>query len=304
MKYPMQIKKVCFDSNFSNFSNFLSKYRAAVCEFIDYLYEYRSDMRDDINAIEKMRLIRKKQSPLKPREYYKDKLEYDELNKAFMKELESLTFENLITSKAKELGLYKNDTIEIRDNLDISLHLSYYIKPSEAETIVKAKDKYLTFRKDTDFCNFYTGSLFHDLDLALIEFFGAFTDVSDMERALSQPQPQPISQPQPEADPAKDITNHFDRAPIKEVIEHFKDLEKYMGNGEFIEWIKLAFDLRQLPEQKFTLNRQFLKKDIRHIFHSYWKRYGKKGNKSEYVKLLSDYFNDFDFKNTMNNFHK
>ena len=24
MKYPMQIKKVCFDSNFSNFSNFLS----------------------------------------------------------------------------------------------------------------------------------------------------------------------------------------------------------------------------------------------------------------------------------------
>ena len=244
-----------------------------------------------------MSRIGEKQSPLKPREYYKDKLEYDELNKAFMEklnELDELSYSTLIILKAKELGLYKNSTIEIRNNLNVTAHLLSDIKPGEAEKIVKAKDKYLTFRKDTDFCNFYTGSLFHDLDLALIEFFGAFTDVSDMERALSQPQPQPISQPQPEADPAKDITNHFDRAPIKEVIEHFKDLEKYMGNGEFIEWIKLAFELAVTGTKIYT-DRQF-KKDIRHIFHSYWKRYGKKGNKSEYVKLLSDYFNDFDLK--------
>ena len=282
----------------------LKEYRAAVCEFIDYLYEYRSDMRDDIKTIEEMILIRKKQSSLKPREYYEDKRKYDECEKAFTDKLDSLTFENLITSEAKELGLYKNDTIEIRNNLNVTAHLLSDIKPGEAEKIVEAKDKYLTFRKDTDFCNFLTGSLFHDLDLALIEFFGAFTDVSDMERALSKPQPQPQPQPQPKADPAKDITNHFDRAPIKEVIEHFKDLEKYMGNGEFIEWIKLAFELKQLPEQKFSLDRQFQKSKIRNIFHSYWKRYGKKGNKSEYVKLLSDYFNDFDFKNTMNNFHK
>lgn len=285
----------------------LKEYRAAVCEFIDYLYEYRSDMRDDIKTIEEMILIRKKQSTLKPKEYYKDKLEYYELNKAFMEklnELDELSYSTLIILKAKELGLYKNDTIEIRNNLNVTAHLLSDIKPNEVEKIVEAKDKYLTFRKDTDFCDFYTGSLFIDLDLALIEFFGAFTDVSDMERALSQPQPQPISQPQPEADPAKDITNHFDRAPIKEVIEHFKDLEKYMGNGEFIEWIKLAFELKQLPEQKFSLDRQFQKSKIRNIFHSYWKRYGKKGNRSKYVKLLSDYFNDFDFKNTMNNFHK
>jgi hypothetical protein len=284
----------------------LKEYRAAVCEFIDYLYEYRSDMRDDIKTIEEMILIRKKQSTLKPREYYEDKRKYDECEKAFTDKLDSLTFENLITSEAKKLGLYKNSTIEIRNNLNVTAHLLSDIKPSEAEKIVEAKDKYLTFRKDTDFCNFLTGSLFHDLDLALIEFFGAFTDVSDMERTLSKPQPQPQPQPQPKADPAKDITNHFDRAPIGEVIEHFKDLEKYMGNGEFIEWIKLAFELRQIPkpEQKFSLNGQFLKKDIRHIFHSYWKKKGIKGNKSEYVKLLSDYFKDFEFDNTMNNFHK
>ncbi len=285
----------------------LKEYRAAVLEFIDYLYDNRSLMRDDIKTIEEMSRIREKQSPLKPREYYKDKLKYDELNKAFMEklnELDELSYSTLIILKAKELGLYKNSTIEIRNNLDVTAHLLSDIKPGEAEKIVKAKDKYLTFRKDTDFCNFYTGSLFHDLDLALIEFFGAFTDVSDMERALLKPQPQPQPQPQPEADPAKDITNHFDKTPIGNVIEHFKELEKYMGNGEFIKWIKLAFDLRQLPEQKFTLNRQFLKKDIRHIFHSYWKRYGKKGNKSEYVKLLSDYFAGFEPNNTLNNFHK
>ncbi len=282
----------------------LKEYRAAVLEFIDYLYDYRSDMRGDIETIKEMSRIREKQSSLKPREYYEDKRKYDECEKAFMKELESLTFDNLITSKAKELGLYKNSTIEIRNNLNVTAHLLSDIKPSEAEKIVKAKDKYLTFRKDTDFCNFLTGLLFHDLDLALIEFFGAFTGVSDMERALSKPQPQPQPQPQPKADPAKDITNNFNKTPIGNVIEHFKELEKYMGNGEFIEWIKLAFELRQLPEQKFSLNGQFLKKDIRHIFHSYWKRYGKKGNKSEYVKLLSDYFAGFEPNNTLNNFHK
>ena len=27
MKYPMQIKKVCFDSNFGNFSNFFNKHK-------------------------------------------------------------------------------------------------------------------------------------------------------------------------------------------------------------------------------------------------------------------------------------
>lgn len=288
----------------SNKADQLKDYRKNVLEFIDYLHENRSYMKDDVRTIERVRGIHEKQHHLKPKDNYKDAREFKELQSRKESELDNLIWNNLITSKAKELNLYEGDsTIDLRNNLDPAIHLDS-IKPAEEAEIIEAKDKYLTFRKETGFCDFGAGFLFHDLDSALISFFGAFTDVSDMERALSQPQPQPISQPQPEADPAKDITNHFDRAPIKEVIEHFKDLEKYMGNGEFIEWIKLAFELKQLPEQKFSLDGQFQKSKIRNIFHSYWKRYGKKGNKSKYVKLLSDYFNDFDFKNTMNNFHK
>lgn len=280
----------------------LKEYRAAVLEFIDYLYDNRSLMRDDIKTIEEMSRIGEKQSPLKPREYYKDKLKYDERNKAFMEklnELDELSYSTLIILKAKELGLYKNSTIEIRNNLDVTAHLLSDIKPGEAEKIVKAKDKYLTFRKETDFCNFYTGSLFHDLDLALIEFFGAFTDVSDMKRTQSEP-----PTPQPEADPVETIINNFNSDSVNDIIDHFRSLEKLMNNGEFMQWIKLAFEKQEPPERKFKLIGKYKKGDIRKLFHTYWRSSGKHGNREVYVRLLSDYFEKFEFENTKANFHK
>lgn len=284
----------------------LKNYRKSILEFIEYLYENRGYMKDDVKTIEKCREIGNRQFlELKPRENYKDARKFNELQSEKEELYHNLTWNNLITSKAKELKLYENSTIEIRNNLNPGKHLGDHIKPTEeikpAEEaeIIEAKDKYLTFRKETGFCSFMTGLLSCDLDLALIDFFGAFTDVSDMKRTQSEP-----PTPQPEADPVETIINNFNGDSVDDIIDHFRSLEKYMNNGEFEQWIKQAFEMQEAPKKEFKLTGKRTKSEIRRLFYTYWKSSGKHGNKKEYVRLLSDYFEEFDFESTYTNFHK
>lgn len=285
----------------SNKADQLKNYRENILQFIDYLHENRSYMKDDIKTIEKIRGIDERQYSLKPRESYKDAREFKDFQSKKESELDNLTWNNLITFKARELKLYEvNSTIDLRNNLNPEIHLDF-IKPAEEAEIIEAKEKYLTFRKETEFCDFLTGLLFHDLDSALISFFGAFTDVSDMKRTQSEPQT-----PQPEADPVdiETIINNFNSDDIDGIIEHFRSLEKYMKNGEFMKWIKQAFEMQEISERKFEITGEYTKKEIRNLFYTYWKNSGEHGNRKEYVKLLSDYFEKFPFENTMNNFNK
>jgi hypothetical protein len=280
----------------------LKNYRKSILEFIEYLYENRGYMKDDVKTIEKCREIGNRQFlELKPKEKYKDMREFKKIQSEKEELYDSLTWDNLIIKKAKELKLYENSTLDIRNRLNTAIHLMYDIKPAEEAEIIEAKEKYLTFRKETDFCSFLTGSLFLDLDSALTEFFGAFTDVSDMKRTQSEP-----PTPQSEDDPVdiKMITNNFNSDDINSVIDHFQDLEKNMKNGEFIQWIKQAFEMQEAPKKEFKLTGKHTKSEIRGLFHSYWTSSGKHGNKKEYVRLLSDYFEEFDFESTNTNFHK
>lgn len=278
----------------------LKNYRKSILEFIEYLYENRGYMKDDVKTIEKCREIGNRQFlELKPRENYKDARKFNELQSEKEELYHNLTWNNLIYSKAKELKLYENLTIEIRNRLNTAIHLMYDIKPAEATEIIKAKEKYLTFRKETDFCSFLI-ELFYDLDLALTEFFGAFTDVSDMKRTQSEP-----PTPQPEADPVETIINNFNGDSVDDIIDHFRSLEKLMNNGEFMQWIKLAFEKQEPPERKFQLKRGFKIGKIRGgLFYTYYKKPGNHGEKDKYVKLLSDYFEGFEFENTKANFNK
>ena len=285
----------------SNKADQLKEYRKNVLEFIDYLHENRSYMKDDIKLINEIQALHDKQHNLKRNENYKDARKFKEIQSGKVSKLDNLTWNNLITSKAKELNLYEGDsTIDLRNNLNPAIHLDF-IKTAEADEIIKAKDKYLTFRKETGFCSFMTGWLFHDLDSALISFFGAFTDVSDMKRTQSEP-----PAPQPEVDPVdiETITNNFNSDDIDSIIDHFQSLEKYMKNGEFIQWIKQTFEMQEITERKFELTGEYTKKEIRNLFYTYWRSSGKHGNKEEYVKLLSDYFNGFPYKTTLGNFNK
>ena len=278
----------------------LKNYRKSILEFIDYLHENRGYMKDDVKTIEKCIEIGNRQFlELKPRENYKDARKFNKLQSEKEELYHNLTWNNLITSKAKELNLYEGDsTIDLRNNLNPAIHLDF-IKTAEADEIIKAKDKYLTFRKETGFCSFMTGLLFHDLDGALISFFGAFTDVSDMKRTQSEP-----PAPQPEADPVETIINNFNGDSVDNIIDHFRSLEKYMNNGEFMQWIKQAFELQEPPERKFKLIGKYTISEIRKLFHSYWRNRGKRGDREKYAKLLSDYFEGFPLDTTMSNFNK
>ena len=279
----------------------LKNYRKSILEFIEYLYENRGYMKDDVKTIEKCREIGNRQFlELKPRENYKDARKFNELQSEKEELYHNLTWNNLITSKAKELKLYENSTLDIRNRLNTAIHLMYDIKPAEATEIIKAKEKYLTFRKETDFCSFLI-ELFYDLDLALTEFFGAFTDVGDMKRTQTE-----SPAPQPEADPVtvETVINYFNDDNIEKVEDHFRSLEKYMNNGEFKQWIKQAFELQEPPKQKVKLIGNYGISEIRNLFYNYWKNSGTHGNRKKYVILLTDYFEGFPFQNTMSNFNK
>lgn len=284
----------------SNKADQLKEYRKNVLEFIDYLHENRSYMKDDIKLINEIQALHDKQHNLKRNENYKDARKFKEIQSGKVSKLDNLTWNNLITSKAKELNLYEGDsTIDLRNNLNPAIHLDF-IKTAEADEIIKAKDKYLTFRKETGFCDFCAGFLFHDLDSALTEFFGAFTDVSDMKRTQTE-----SPAPQPEADPVETIINNFNGDSVDDIIDHFRSLEKLMNNGEFMQWIKLAFEKQEPPERKFQLKRGFKIGKIRGgLFYTYYKKPGNHGEKDKYVKLLSDYFEGFEFENTKANFNK
>lgn len=280
----------------------LKEYRDNLISFIEYLHENRSYMKDDVKTISELRNIDSKQWSL-DRNTYEGRREFNSLQKIKEKKLDDLkdptSWGDKIISKAKELKLFISSTVDIRNNLNIGVHLMYDIKPSEATKIIEAKEKYLTFRKDTEFCDFMNGFLFIDLDEALTEFFGAFTDVSDMKRT----QPEPITA-HPEADPYETeiITNNFNDDSIENITKHFSKLEMYMNNGDFIQWIRQAFEMREAPKRKFELLENHKKGEIRYLFYTYW---GKKHNQKEkYARLLSDYFDGFELKNTMTNFSK
>lgn len=276
----------------------LKEYRDNLISFIEYLHKNRSYMKDDVKTISEFWNIDSKQWSL-DRNTYEGRREFNALNKLKVDKASELTWDNLIISKAKELKLFISNTLDIKNNLNIGVHLMYDIKPSEATKIIEAKEKYLTFRKDTEFCNFMNGLFFTDLDEALIEFFGAFTDVSDMKR--TQPEPMTVH---PEADPyeVELITNNFNNDDIEKIKNHFSKLEMYMNNGDFMQWIRQAFELQETPQYKFKLAENHKKGEIRYLFYTYW---GKKHNQKEkYVRLLSDYFDGFELKNTMTNFSK
>lgn len=224
----------------------LKQYRRNIYEFIDYLHKYASDMKIDLETIDEINKLGQKQGKLDYRGNYNDRVKYEELESKIHDKINELSFPNLIDVKAKELKLYQYSTIEIRNNLDPARHILDDIKPKEIQQIIEAKDKYLTFRKETQFCTFLNGALFIDLDEGLREFFRLFTDVSDMERVL----PQPIPTPTPQIEPEK-IKNNFDSGDIGQAIEHFRELEKKAEEsvnqftyayGEEYETIQRCFD--------------------------------------------------------------
>lgn len=104
--------------------------------------------------------------------------------------------------------------------------------------------------------------------------------------------------------------NNFDNVSSIKVHEYFKKElvdKNYIENEKTLhEYLELAFDKQEVPEEKFSFKRMRTLKSIRQIFYKYYSEiaYKPNGEQDNYIKLLTDYFQGFDFKKVKNNFNK
>lgn len=107
---------------------------------------------------------------------------------------------------------------------------------------------------------------------------------------------------------AAHFKNNFDDVSSSEVYKHFSQLVKkhHLSEVYLRAYLKMAFEEQRKPEAKLYFENVRTKQDIRKIFYSYFNIKAAKPprRKPDYVKLLCDYFNGFDYETTCTNFSK
>ncbi|MGO4917898.1 hypothetical protein [Maribacter spongiicola] len=116
----------------------------------------------------------------------------------------------------------------------------------------------------------------------------------------------------------KDYTNIFQKSmPIDVAVSHFKKLtENNSKNGrpfltkeQLDVFIRKAFcGVQDLPKQKFNQAPKGEKSIIQHVFREFydanWDYFGTGQVQDKFIKLLTENFTDWDYKNVRNNFSK
>lgn len=110
-------------------------------------------------------------------------------------------------------------------------------------------------------------------------------------------------------DPKKFLfINEFDKVNEDLIYKHFYEnlVDKgYLTNKELETFLIEAFNKKNIPSIKFDFKNIPNKKTIINIFYTYFMLAQKPhGKKSQYVKLLTDYFNGYEYNNTLTNFAK
>lgn len=102
--------------------------------------------------------------------------------------------------------------------------------------------------------------------------------------------------------------NEFDKVNEDLIYKHFYEnlVDKgYLTNKELETFLIEAFNKKNIPSIKFDFKNIPNKKTIINIFYTYFMLAQKPhGKKPQYVKLLTDYFNGYEYNNTLTNFAK
>jgi len=106
-----------------------------------------------------------------------------------------------------------------------------------------------------------------------------------------------------------EFENNFDRVKNTAVYDFFKTKlvdKKYLTVDSLHNYLKGAFENQKPPLTKFNFEKKYLIKDIRKIFYDYFTVINteKYSTQDRYIKLLTDYFEGFDFDKIKNNFNK
>lgn len=103
--------------------------------------------------------------------------------------------------------------------------------------------------------------------------------------------------------------NNFDNVNENKVYQYFKENlvdKKHLTEIELLNYLGLAFEKKTVPTNKLSFSDFRTKQTITKIFYTYYKKIaiGKQGNQSEYIKLLTNYFEGFEYKTIKSNFSK
>jgi hypothetical protein len=120
----------------------------------------------------------------------------------------------------------------------------------------------------------------------------------------------PTQQTETKAEQEKPIfTNNFDKIPPTQIFLHFKAglVEKqYLTEQELNEYLKVAFELKTIPEIRFKIKDAPKKATIEAVFYNYYKNIAGKihGKQYQYASLLGNYFEGYKTKTVSSNFSK
>jgi len=159
----------------------------AVFEFIDFLDKNKTEYIEKyIPLCNELKELDKQRKPLRPNEYYKDKQSYDSIQKQIKEKFEPIT-ENIykpITRKLLELGIWSgDDAYSSIWNNNISEISDFKRNFSEEDTkqVFQYKEKYLSFRTETNNDFLCLSFILSCLDEILKELFDFFKDSKENE---------------------------------------------------------------------------------------------------------------------------
>lgn len=159
----------------------------ALFDFIDFLDLRKKEFIEKyIPLCNELRELDKQRSKLNPRENYKDKQSYENIQKKIEEKFEPIT-ENIykpITNKLRELGIWSGDEVYTsiwNNNISEIEDFKRNFIPEDIELVFHYKQKYLLFRSETNNDFLCLSFVFSNLDEIFKVLFDFFKDTDENE---------------------------------------------------------------------------------------------------------------------------
>jgi hypothetical protein len=159
----------------------------ALFDFIDFLNKNKEIYIEKyIPLCEELKELDNQRNILKPIENYKDKHSYDKIQKQIKDKFEPVTenIYNPITTKLQKLGIWSGDdayTSIWNNNISEISDFKKDFQEEDAKTIFQYKQKYLSFRTETNNDFLCLAFIFSNLDEILKVLFDYFKDTKENE---------------------------------------------------------------------------------------------------------------------------
>lgn len=165
----------------------------AIFEFIDFLDERKETLINDyLPLCEELKELDIQRRQLSPRNNYKDKQKYDTLQSKIKEKFTPITEDiyKPITNKLLELGIWSGDeeySSIWNNNIDEISVFKENFSEEDLPEIFEYKNKYISFRTETNSNFLCLGLLLQDLDELFKSLFDFFKDTPDNEFESFEP---------------------------------------------------------------------------------------------------------------------